>query len=333
MHAAMSARPRDDVAYAEALNEAIALLRRGDPAPEWFLPDLLDELASAYCHLGRFDDALVAMREAIDAGAGGQPDVRCRIAEILMRAGRVAEAEPIWAQVRADTPDDVWLYNNAGLEYADVRDHETALTWLTEGLRIALATGDPERLVDQLMHERGASMTALGLPADDLQAQAAAFHEARQRDRAARQAARSAPAPREAVPARPLLVAFAWFPAGEYEQALTRWPGLTEPGSSAEGGRPHADYCRALQARLTEAADAGATSLRIAPIRIDALMAWCAERGVDPDDARADYAADLARTSPDQVITWPPGRNATCWCGSTRKYKKCCGAPTAGGHG
>ena len=84
----MSARPRDDGAYAEALNEAIALLRSGDLALEWFgLPDLLDELADTYCHLGRFDDALAAMREAIDAGARGQPDVRCRIAEILMRAG------------------------------------------------------------------------------------------------------------------------------------------------------------------------------------------------------------------------------------------------------
>jgi tetratricopeptide (TPR) repeat protein len=329
----MTTRPRDDVAYAEALNEAIALLRWGDPAPEWFnLAELLDELASTYCHMGRFDDALAAMREAIDAGAGGQPDVRCRIAEILMRAGRVEEAEPIWAQVRADTPEDVWLYNNAGLEYAAVGDHATALTWLTEGLRIALATGDPERLVDQLMHERGACMSALGLEADELQAQAAAFDEAGQRERTARRAARSAPAPRDAAaPAQPLVVAFAWFLAGEYEQALARWPGLTEPGSSAEGGRPHAEYCRALQARLMEAADAGATGMRIAPIRVDALVAWCAERGVDPDDARADYAADLARTSPDEVIAWPPERNAPCWCGSQRKYKRCCGAPKAGG--
>jgi tetratricopeptide (TPR) repeat protein len=331
----MTARPRNDVAYADALADAIALLRRGDPAPEWFfLADLLDELASTYCHMGRFDDALMAMREAIDAGAGGQPDVRCRIAEILMQAGRVEEAEPIWTQVRAATPDDVWLYNNAGLEYAAVGDHATALTWLTEGLRIALATDDPERLVDQLMDERGASMTALGLPADELQDRAGAFHEATQRDRAARHAARGAPAPRDvAAPARPLVVAFAWFPAGEYEQALTRWPGLTEPGGGpAEGGRPYYEYCRALQARLIEAADAGATGLRIAPLRVDALVAWCAERGVDPDDARADYAADLARTSPDGVIAWPPRRNAACWCGLTRKYKKCCGAPTAGGH-
>jgi hypothetical protein len=26
-------------------------------------------------------------------------------------------------------------------------------------------------------------------------------------------------------------------------------------------------------------------------------------------------------------VPWPPERNAACWCGSGRKYKKCCGAP------
>ena len=38
-----------------------------------------------------------------------------------MRDGRVEQATEIWEQVKADTPDDVWLYNNAGLEYADDR--------------------------------------------------------------------------------------------------------------------------------------------------------------------------------------------------------------------
>jgi len=55
-------------------------------------------------------------------------------AEILMRTCRVAEAEPIWAAARADTPDDVWLYNTAGLEYAHAGDHATALDWLNDRL-------------------------------------------------------------------------------------------------------------------------------------------------------------------------------------------------------
>ena len=106
---------------------------------------------------------------------------------------------------------------------------------------------------------------------------------------------------------------------------------------AAMTARPPDDaaYAEALNdaiALLAEAADAGAAGPHIAPFRVNALLAWRTERGVDPDDARADYAADLARTRPDEVITWPPGRNASCWCGSSRKYKKCCGSPKAGRH-
>jgi len=38
-----------------------------------------------------------------------------------------------------------------------------------------------------------------------------------------------------------------------------------------------------------------------------------------------DRPADLGRDR-SRVIAWPPGRNDPCWCGSRRKYKKCCGA-------
>ncbi|MDQ4021757.1 MAG: SEC-C domain-containing protein [Actinomycetota bacterium] len=36
----------------------------------------------------------------------------------------------------------------------------------------------------------------------------------------------------------------------------------------------------------------------------------------------ARQARDSGRT-----MSWPSGRNQPCWCGSARKYKKCCGAP------
>ena len=47
--------------------------------------------------------------------------------------------------------------------------------------------------------------------------------------------------------------------------------------------------------------------------------------GNDPAESatRAAYGAHLGyleRTRP-----WPPGRNEPCWCGSGKKYKKCCG--------
>jgi uncharacterized protein YecA (UPF0149 family) len=71
----------------------------------------------------------------------------------------------------------------------------------------------------------------------------------------------------------------------------------------------------------------------IAPIRVADLLAWCAEQDRDPERARADYAAHLAHTAPERLISWPPGRNEACWCASTRKYKKCCDAPAGTGRG
>ncbi|GAA0972953.1 hypothetical protein GCM10009555_026980 [Acrocarpospora macrocephala] len=35
----------------------------------------------------------------------------------------------------------------------------------------------------------------------------------------------------------------------------------------------------------------------------------------------------VAEADPAGDIAWPPGRNDPCWCGSGRKYKKCCGSP------
>lgn len=332
----MAARPRDDGACLAALQDAVALTRVDAGAAEvFYLPELLDELAQAYADAGRFDEALLTIREAVDAGLEGRPDSRCRIAEILMRAGRVGEAESIWEQVRADTPGDVWLFNSVGLEYAAVGDHAAALAWLTDGLRIALDTRDPERLIPQLVDLRRTSMTALGLEADDLQARAADFQAERERESRQRILRTAAPAPVAGyrAAAGSVLVAFSWFPAEEYDEALARWPELTEPGGAAAGGRSHAEYCRAVQGKLAEAAESRMARVSIAPIRIDTFLAWCAERGEDPGEARAGYAADLARTRPEQLISWPPGRNEPCWCGSARKYKKCCGAPRTGDHG
>ena len=124
----------------------------------------------------------------------------------------------------------------------------------------------------------------------------------------------------------PVTLALAWFPAGDYPLALARWPELTTEGA-AKGAKDHADYNRALQRTLQGYADAGDSRLFVAPIRISAYLAWCAEQGRDPATARAGYAADLARRGDPSLIPWPPARNQRCWCGSGRKYKQCCGTP------
>jgi len=359
----LAMRPQDPQACVEVLERAVRACR-SDPAAgqRWVEAELLDELVDCYEAAGRFDHAITAMRRALQVGWSGAPDGRCRIAELLMRSGRVAQAAPIWQQVKADTPDDVWVYNNAGLEYADIGDHEQALSWLTQGLRVALDSMDPEQLVGQLSELRQQQLTSLGRLSDQLQAEAATFL-ADPPPRPAQYFQLPAPAPiawdegagpgsqtaadaaaaaalwprggdhsTAATPpessARPGESAvLAWFPDREYQAALTRWPELAEEGP-ARGAADHAAYNRAVQRILGEFADGGLTRLQVAPIRIDEFLPWCQQHAEDPatSQARAAYAPNLARRGKPAVLAWPSGRNQRCWCGSGRKYKQCCGS-------
>lgn len=74
-----------------------------------------------------------------------QPLPECDIAELHLLAGRREECDRLYAEVRERTPLDVWLYNHAGTTYQVAGDHKEALHWLTEGLELAMRTGDPVR--------------------------------------------------------------------------------------------------------------------------------------------------------------------------------------------
>ncbi|WP_067602693.1 SEC-C metal-binding domain-containing protein [Nocardiopsis listeri] len=57
------------------------------------------------------------------------------------------------------------------------------------------------------------------------------------------------------------------------------------------------------------------------------IDAYAGEHGLDP--AAEETRNAWARTLPqDRAVSWPPERNRPCWCGSGRKYKKCCGSPS-----
>ncbi|HET7387805.1 MAG TPA: hypothetical protein VFJ19_14195, partial [Nocardioidaceae bacterium] len=156
--------------YADVLERAIGACE-GDAAAAEYLDvvDLHSELAEAYDQLGRVEDALHQADLLVELGYRSQPGPRCRRAEILTRHGRLEEAAAIWDAVAADTPDDVWVYNNAGLEYGAIGEHELALDWLTRALELAVRTGDPERLLGQLRDLRAASLAKLGFEPDELQ--------------------------------------------------------------------------------------------------------------------------------------------------------------------
>ena len=226
------------------------------------------------------------------------------------------EAHPIFAEVKAETPDDVWLYNNAGLEYGAAGDHERAVAWLTEGLELALATGDPERLVAQMSDLRRESLAALGRQLDELEARADEFlaqpqppKPAWQPQRATGRARRSAMPPR-ARPSHPqlpsrrrseqrqdrVLLALGWFPPRGVRCSAR---GLARSLPTTWGTADHTEYNRRLQRHLAEMPPTSIGPTLIAPIRLDRLRSWCSRTGNDPasGSARSSYAAELARTA------------------------------------
>jgi len=163
-------RERDDcVARAHLIPQALAL-----PAAEPFRGEYLDELAYAYKQLGRFDEAVDAMRKALDAGWDGElddhPSARALVADLLLRAGPAEESERAWRGAELERPRDPRVHRAAGNAYANVGLHEQAFQWRTRGLELALELADPDEgeLLWLLAEERA---TGLGEP-DQLQQRA-----------------------------------------------------------------------------------------------------------------------------------------------------------------
>ncbi|OOC54300.1 MULTISPECIES: SEC-C domain-containing protein [Nocardiopsis] len=63
---------------------------------------------------------------------------------------------------------------------------------------------------------------------------------------------------------------------------------------------------------------------------VEEIAEFTERLGLGPADGETalDWA-ELELTEDDpRLRSWPPGRNEACWCGSDRKYKKCCGSPS-----
>jgi tetratricopeptide (TPR) repeat protein len=120
------------------------------------------------------------------------------------------------------------------------------------------------------------------------------------------------------VPAGRSGTRFLMFQRGELPEARRRWPSVFDEAPDdyyARGERVYQDY-----------RDGGLAAIRLVPATASGLAAYAAQTGESAEDGalRARFAAVA---DPATTIAWPPERNAACWCGSERKYKKCCGRP------
>jgi hypothetical protein len=83
-----------------------------------------------------------------------------------------------------------------------------------------------------------------------------------------------------------------------------------------------------VERRLREIAEEqGLAKVTLILGSVDGFAAYLDETGGDPAEEKFRLAYAERAYAQGRHLLWPPGRNERCWCGSERKYKKCCGDP------
>lgn len=284
----------------EDLEEAEAALDR-IAGMEWpadlELGECYDGLAEVAADAGDLERAVRAQRRALEHGCR-EPDLaRQMLGWYLLEAGEREEGEAVFAAARAECPDDAWLLSALALARRSSGDELGALRAFDEALQLAKAGSDPA-LTRRLRAERLECREDQDLPPDEDDRLAAS-----------------------AEPDFPDADAYAvaWYPRDQIGAALERWPSLAGDLEDPDA------YCNIIEARLREVRSETGRVPSVAPLEVDAVVQFASEHSLDPDSgsARSRLAAMLG--SRGETVPWPPGRNEPCWCGSGRKYKRCCG--------
>lgn len=276
--------------------DALDRLAAMEPPASLSLGDCYDGLAEGAAEEGDYSLAVRAQRRAVELGCENPELGREMLAWYLLKAGDREQGEEAFAKLRAERDGDPQIVSTLANARMDAGDGEGALVAYDEALELAKRLQDGA-WIDQLRGERRYCRYEQGLAPDE-------------EDRLAD----------EVSPFFPEAThwSVAWFPRDQIEAALAKWPSLADDLSDPDA------YCRSIEGRLRELRSGTGSQPSVAPLHVERLIEFAAELGVDADSgtARSRFAAELARKG--EALAWPPGRNEPCWCGSGRKYKRCC---------
>lgn len=261
------------------------------------------------------DRARACYEAAVADGGDAYLDPRAELLGVVLRLGEKDRAEELLTQLREAVRDGHhgrFLHESVG-EALELNGRlEEALRWFSAGLTLS-ERDTPDDPDIGCLNGRYRVRRALGLPMDRYDE----LSEERRRDYTDdAEEQRLLAAPDEG--SVPLSVLY--WPTGELESLLDRWPGL-----AGDYGKDHDEHRARVEQRLRHLAEAHSW-LAVGDGTVEELVAFATERHQAPEHhmTRGLYGAQLAFTG--RTTPWPPGRNDRCWCGSGLKYKKCCGA-------
>ncbi|MFK0297402.1 SEC-C metal-binding domain-containing protein [Streptomyces sp. NPDC090442] len=346
-------RERTDAQQAEELQ---ALARKYPQDRE----HLLTEAAEYYSRAGQHDRALALLQHLLDAGCEDPHLVQALRIDALWEAGRTDEAREAATNLRRQHPTDTGPWNLVAEMFETTGELHDAADYFTAGvthllgpatpLTVAAVRGAEDALgIEMLVIGRHRVRRRLDQTHDDLDQLAHALYQHRPPHLRANstlddlhnpelqtapgndpqaltasieQLSREIEARRAALTRPRLTCALFWNP-DEFTQLLDTWPELAD-----HYGSKHHEHIRHVQQTLQRLSNKGEPHLGIAHGTMSDFLSFTQADNLPPQDGdtRAHYAADLAARG--HATPWPPPRNTPCWCGSARKYKKCCGNPT-----
>ncbi|MGC4895442.1 SEC-C metal-binding domain-containing protein [Micromonospora sp. DT31] len=298
-------------------DEAAALEAEVEQYPDERGEILLDA-ADAWRRAGRLDRAADLLSKLITDGGGDGCYAMAQLAEVRFEQGDVDEAYVVLDRLAHDAATNDGHCTLVAELLAERGDLHGALRWYdravarlsAEELRALSGPDGWIQMSSVMLRGRRAVRRRLGLVPDATDELApAALQGQRPVDvDGVRDAVESGRMPRQ--------VRMLIFQRQERAEARRRWP--------QEYDTTDDEHYQAAERRWRELANDGVPAIRVVPATVTDLCKFADRTGESPLDPA--LKARYGETFPEaHTIAWPPPRNSPCWCGSTAKYKKCCG--------